>query len=97
MTFTIKDNIFDTMCIKQKEMYNILIARKFERPYTEKMWERILRLKLLGTDWSANYIYNMKVLEYKNFLNINTNISDCCAFCKAKESIIHILCEYKRF
>ena len=114
LTFTIKDNIIDPMSIKPKEMYNILIARKFERPYSEKMWERILGLKLLRADWSAIYIYNMKALEYKKFaefkykvlLNIlpcgekihkwNRNVSDCCAFCKDKESIIHILYECKR-
>ena len=50
------DNIIDPMSIKPKEMYNILIARKFERPYSEKMWERILGLKLLRADWSAIYI-----------------------------------------
>ena len=36
LTFAIKDNIIDPMSIKPKEMYNILIARKFERPYVKK-------------------------------------------------------------
>ena len=42
LSFTIKDNIIDPICIKPKEMNNILIDGEFERPYSEKMWERIL-------------------------------------------------------
>ena len=104
----------DPQYINQKEMYNIYIARKFERPYTEKMWERILCLKFSQTEWNETYLYNLKFPEYKKFaefkykilLNIlpcgekvnrwNKNVSNCCAFCLEKESIMHMLYECKR-
>ena len=61
-TFLINPN-----SIKTQEIYKILVRSKIERPYTEKMWERTLGIKLHSSDWKEIYASIMESLKYKKF------------------------------
>ena len=74
LSFTVNGKTIDPTTIKQKQIYDILVARKFQRPYTEKMWERKVGLKLSQTEWNAVYIYNIKSLMYKRFAEFKYKI-----------------------
>ena len=98
LSFYIKDRTIDPFFIKSYEIYNALLNKKFEKPYTEKMWEKKLGIKLFNKEWNHIYSYNMKSLKFKKFVEfkykILLNILSCGEKVHKWNKNVSKLCSY---
>ena len=53
--------------ITTKDSYRTLIQKKYQRPYTEKMWQNRLGVEIESDRWKNIYVENLKILRYKKF------------------------------
>ncbi len=98
------------VCVKDKHSrlyYDILIRKKFQKNYMEKVWENLFGLE--GLDWAGIYERNVanvrdnKIAEFKykiltdiicprnKISKWNPNIDEKCPFCKLKQDTLHLL------
>ena len=67
LTFISKSKIYkitiDT--INSKLFYTILLNKKFEKPYVEKIWEKSFSISFCNSDWQIIYMTNFKELMLK--------------------------------
>ena len=69
ISFVTHSKIYNITYCNASTFYAILRDKKYEKPYTEKMWERILNLQFNRSDWSKIYLHNLDLLNTKNCLN----------------------------
>ncbi len=110
-TFTYNNRIHNIIGEKSNLFYRILIDKKFERNYMEKVWQR--EFSIDGHMWPSIYknqiwITDRKVGEfkYKILCNILSNkaliskwkreITENCDFCGQKQTTKHMLYECPR-
>ena len=60
VVFLGNDISLNTEPLKAKSIYNVLMTKHYQRPYTEKLWERILNVKILESEWNKIYNSNLK-------------------------------------
>ena len=63
------DTSFNAEPLKAKCIYEVLIAKHYQRPYTEKLWEKILNEKIFDSEWSKIYKCILKFQKLKNLQN----------------------------
>ena len=68
------DISLNTEPLKAKSIYNVLMTKHYQRPYTEKLWERILNVKILESEWSKIYNSNLKFQKLKKFAEFKYKI-----------------------
>ena len=49
------DISFNAEPLKAKCIYEVLIAKHYQRPCTKKLWENILNIKIFDSEWSKIY------------------------------------------
>ena len=68
------DISLNTEPLKAKSIYNVLMTKHYQRPYTEKLCERILNVKILESEWSKIYNSNLKFQKLKKFAEFKYKI-----------------------
>ena len=95
ISFVTYSKIYNITYYNASTFYAILRDKKYEKPYTEKMWERILNLQFNRSDWSKIYLSvkykKLSEFRFKIIHNIlpcgkyvstwNKNISPNCIVC----------------
>ena len=96
--FWAKRNLISLENIKSKDMYNILLIKKYEKPYVENMWQRQLCNETFTINWAAVYLQNFKSLKYPKFMEfkfkIIHNILPCGASLSKWNNAYSGLCGY---
>ena len=72
--FWAKGNLIHPENIKTKEIYNILLSKKYEKPYVENMWEKRLTNEVNNINWAEVYTQNFKCLKYSKFTEFKFKI-----------------------
>ena len=67
ITFRNHDLSLNLEPLKAKYIYRLLVEKKHQRSYTEKLWEKILKIKIYETQWDGIYNSNFKYVRYKKF------------------------------
>ena len=78
--------ILDPQDICSKDIYNILLNKKYEKPYIENMWQRELSNELNTIDWNVVYVQNSKFLKYPKFIEFKFKIIHNILTCGIKLS-----------
>ena len=69
LTFTSRSKIYNITIetLNSKLFYTILLNKKFEKTYVEKIWEKRFNISLCNSDWQIIYMTNFKELKYRKF------------------------------
>ena len=60
--------------MQSQGIYEVLIAKHYQRPYTEKLWEKILNVKIFDSEWSKIYKWNLEFQKLKKIAEFKYKI-----------------------
>ena len=91
------NSVFDLSSINATILYDVLITKKFIKPYTENMWQSETETIISRNDWHIVYNMNTK-LQYKKFAEfkykILLNFLSCGERVNRWDKDISKFCEY---
>ena len=73
-SFLARNELIEICKCSSKLFYNLLLEKKFEKPYTEKMWMRKLNINIDSNFWSDIYLANSKSVQYSKFAEFKYKI-----------------------